>query len=108
MAVNDASPIVLPDTDPLAGQPVTTRMARIGITVTHRSEILEQVTLDRDEAARVSAPVGSLAIRLTRVHYTDSNRAVETADFLLPAAHWTIAYHHKHPAEIARTPYSSP
>jgi len=95
MEITGATPVVLPTGGPLAGITVAERMAHLGIAVTRVAETLIPVVLNRDQAQRVSAPTGSPAYVISRVHYDADDRPVETADLLVPAVHWDLVYSHQ-------------
>ncbi|WP_055533874.1 GntR family transcriptional regulator [Streptomyces graminilatus] len=95
MEITGATPVVLPSGGLLACLTVPERMAHLGIAVTRVAETLTPVVLDRDQAQRVSAPSGSPAHVISRVHYDADDRPVETADLLIPAAHWDLLYIHQ-------------
>ncbi|WP_063794030.1 GntR family transcriptional regulator [Streptomyces graminilatus] len=101
MALTGATPVVLPTSGPLAGRSVAARMAHLGLTVDHITETLAPVALDHDQARGLSAPAGSLAFRITRVHFAVGGRPVETADLLVPAAYWEVNYDHRQVADGA-------
>lgn len=88
------SPVVLPGAGPLAGRTVAERLKTVGVRVTAVKETLTPVALDRVQAQRVSAPAGSMATVITRTHTAADGRPVETADILVPALHWELAYEH--------------
>ncbi|GGX58474.1 GntR family transcriptional regulator [Streptomyces noursei] len=93
MALTGGSVIVLPEGGPLAGRGVTARMAHIGITVTRAEEVVRPIQLDRGQAKLLAgATLGSLATLIERTHYATDGRPVETADILVPADRWDIAY----------------
>jgi GntR family transcriptional regulator len=94
MEITGATPVVLPTGGPLAGLTVAERMAHLGIAVSRVTETLTPIILDRDQAQRVSARAGSPAYSISRVHHS-ADRAVETADLLIPAAHWNLVYSHQ-------------
>jgi len=92
MAVTGGSVIVLPEGGPFAGRGVPARMASIGVEVVRVREIPRPVQIDRDQAHLLGVPVGSRATLIERTYYDVSGRAVETADVLVPANRWEIAY----------------
>ncbi|MFJ4800883.1 GntR family transcriptional regulator [Streptomyces murinus] len=95
MELTGSSPVVLPGHGPLADSTVAERMAQADVRVIAVKETLTPVVLDRVQAPRVSAPVGSMAIVIARTHVADDGRVVETADLLVPALHWELAYQHQ-------------
>ncbi|KPI02892.1 putative transcriptional regulator, GntR family [Actinobacteria bacterium OK074] len=95
MALTGVTPVVLPDSGPLAGRTVTERMAHIGITVERVIKTLTPVVLAPDQAARVSAGSGAPAPLISRTHQTSAGLPAETADVLVPAVHWNLVYEHR-------------
>lgn len=92
MAVTAGTPVLLPESGPLAGRGVTARMAHIGVTVSRIIETPRPVRLDRDQAHLLGTSIGVLATRIERTHYDVGGRPVETADVLAPADRWDIIY----------------
>ncbi|GGN62039.1 GntR family transcriptional regulator [Streptomyces kronopolitis] len=93
MELTGASVVVLPEGGPLAGHGVTARMAHLGITVALVVEVPRPVQLDRAQARLLAdATVGSLATVIARTHYDTAGRAVETADIIVPADRFDLAY----------------
>ncbi|MFE3881782.1 GntR family transcriptional regulator [Streptomyces lydicus] len=93
MELTGGTVVVLPEGGPLAGRGVAARMAHLGITVTQAVEVPRPVQLTRAQAQLLAgAIVGSLATLIARTHYDASGQPVETADILVPADRWDIAY----------------
>ncbi|MDO0912848.1 GntR family transcriptional regulator [Streptomyces sp. DT2A-34] len=92
MAVTGGTLVVLPEGGPLAGQGVVARMAHLGITVDRVVELPHPVLMGREDAQMLGVASGSRATLIERTHYDDAGRPVETADFLVPASLWDIAY----------------
>lgn len=84
--------VVLPEGGPFAGHGVIARMAQIDIVVARVAEVPRPVLIDRDQAQVLGISAGSLATCIERTHFTGEGLAVETADFLVPAALWDITY----------------
>ncbi len=92
MAVTGGTAVVLPEGGPLAGRGVVARMAEIGIAVTRVRETPRPVLIDRHQAHLLGIAVGSQATLIERIYYDNRGRPVETADILLPAERWDVAY----------------
>ncbi|MEU6331994.1 GntR family transcriptional regulator [Streptomyces sp. NPDC047049] len=93
MELTGTTVVVLPEAGPLAGRGVAARMAHIGITVTQAVEVPRPIQLSRAQAQLLAgATVGSLATLIARTHYDTSGRPVETADIIVPADRWDVAY----------------
>ncbi|MEU6213106.1 GntR family transcriptional regulator [Streptomyces sp. NPDC047023] len=92
MAITGKSSVVLPDGGPFAGRSVVDRMAHLGIRVVRTVERPRPVQVDRDQAQQLGIPAGTLATLIERTYYDDVGRPVETADLLIPAHRWALAY----------------
>ncbi|NEC24594.1 GntR family transcriptional regulator [Streptomyces parvus] len=92
MALTGKTVVVLPEGGPLAGQGVVARMSHIGITVTRAVERIHPVRVDRPQAELLGIATGAQATSIQRTHYDTGGRPVETADIVVPAEHWEIAY----------------
>ncbi|GHF74103.1 GntR family transcriptional regulator [Streptomyces mashuensis] len=92
MSLTGGTPIVLPEGGPLAGRGVVERMAHIDITVTRAVEMPQPVQVDHDQAELLGIAAGSQATLIERTYYAADGQAVETADVLVPAERWKIAY----------------
>nr|WTB11997.1 GntR family transcriptional regulator [Streptomyces antimycoticus] len=92
MSITGGTVIVLPEGGPLAGRGVTARMAHLGITVQKAVETLRPVHVDKDQAQLLGVPAGTQATLIQRTHYSTDGTPVETADLLIPADRWDIAY----------------
>lgn len=92
MSITGGTLIVLPEGGPFAGAGVPVRMDAIKIKVVRVRELPRAVQIDREQAHLLGLPAGSRATLIERTHYDTSGRAVETADLLVPANQWEIAY----------------
>jgi GntR family transcriptional regulator len=92
MSVTGGTIAVLPEGGPLAGRGVVARMAEIGVLVTRAVEVPHPVRIDRGQAQLLGTAPGLPAILIERTHYDEGGRPVETADILMPAERWQIAY----------------
>ncbi|MET9219054.1 GntR family transcriptional regulator [Streptomyces sp. NPDC003300] len=84
--------VVLPEGGPHAGAGVVTRMAEIGITVSHAVERPEPRVATTEEATLLGIQRGSLVTHIRRTYYSDDGQPVETADIVVPAALCEIVY----------------
>ncbi|MFE2292017.1 GntR family transcriptional regulator [Streptomyces sp. NPDC059452] len=92
MTLTGRTVVVLPEGGPLAGRGVAARMAHIGITVARAVEHIRPVRVDRHQAELLGIATGAQATSIQRTHYDTGDRPVETADIVIPAEHWEIAY----------------
>ncbi|MFJ2598742.1 GntR family transcriptional regulator [Streptomyces erythrochromogenes] len=92
MAITGQTAVVLPDGGPFAGRSVVDRMAHLGIRVVRAVEQPRPVQVDRDQAQQLGIPAGTLATMIERTFYDSTGRPVETADLLIPAHRWSVAY----------------
>ncbi|TLQ38948.1 GntR family transcriptional regulator [Streptomyces marianii] len=92
MAITGGTVVVLPEGGPLAGHGVVARMAHLGVTVARVVEKPRPVHVDREQAQMLGIAAGAQATLIERTHYDASGRPVETADILIPADRWDIAY----------------
>lgn len=92
MAVTDGSPVLLPESGPLAGRGVVERMRSIGITVTHAIEVPRPSRATQDQANLLGISLGELLTIIERTYYDVDGRPVETADVIVPDLRWEIAY----------------
>ncbi|MFE3597839.1 GntR family transcriptional regulator [Streptomyces sp. NPDC059096] len=92
LAVTGRTPVMLPEEGPLGGCGVVERMAAIDIVV---DNVLEEVGARpglADELITLGGVPGHVVMVLERTYYA-SGRAVETADVVVPADRYRIAYH---------------
>ncbi|MFJ3646247.1 GntR family transcriptional regulator [Streptomyces murinus] len=92
MAITGGTVVVLPEGGPLAGAGVIARMAHLGIMVVRAVERPCPVQADRDQAHLLGISAGAQATLIERTHFAVDGRAVETADFFVPASRWAIEY----------------
>jgi DNA-binding GntR family transcriptional regulator len=90
-ALTTGTPIMLPEEGPHAGKGVVERMAVIGQRITHAEETVTARPALASEAERLHMRPGGTVITIARVYRTDE-RAVETADIVLPADRYAVAY----------------
>ncbi|MBT2398099.1 GntR family transcriptional regulator [Streptomyces sp. ISL-100] len=92
LAVTGRTPVMLPEEGPLAGCGVVERMAAIDIVV---DNVVEEVGARpglAEELMRLGGVPGHAVLVIERTYYA-SGMAVETADVVVPADRYRIAYH---------------
>jgi GntR family transcriptional regulator len=82
---------MFPEEGPHAGKGVVERMAVIGQQITHAEETVTARPALASEAERLDMRPGGIVLTIARVYRTDE-RAVETADIVLPAERYAVAY----------------
>ncbi|WP_267243205.1 GntR family transcriptional regulator [Streptomyces sp. PR69] len=90
--VTGRTPVMLPEEGPLGGCGVVDRMAAIDIVV---DNVLEQVAARpglAEELLALGGVPGHVVLVIERTFYA-SGRAVETADVIVPADRYRLAYH---------------
>src|SRR5205823_449924 len=90
-ALTSGTPVMFPEEGPHAGKGVVERMAVVGQRITHAEETVTARPALASEAERLDMRPGSTVITIARVYRTDE-RAVETADIVLPAERYAVAY----------------
>ncbi len=90
-ALTSGTAIMLPEEGPHAGKGVVERMAVIGQQITHAQETVAARPALADEAERLSIRPGGIVLTITRTYRT-GQRAVETADIVLPAERYAVTY----------------
>lgn len=81
---------MLPEEGPYAGAEVVARMRAIGHEVAPATEVVTARAVLADEAERLGEPMGSIVMLIQRTHTGD--RAVETADIVVPVDRYELAY----------------
>lgn len=92
LEVTGRTPVMLPEEGPLGGSGVVERMAAIGIVV---DNVVEEVGARpglAEELLTLGGVPGHVVMVLERTYYA-SGRAVETADMVVPADRYRVAYH---------------
>ncbi|WP_406862924.1 GntR family transcriptional regulator [Streptomyces sp. HUAS MG47] len=92
LAVTGRTPVMLPEEGPLGGCGVVERMAAIDVVV---DNVVEEVGARpglAEELLTLGGVPGHVVLVLERTFYA-SGRAVETADVVVPADRYRIAYH---------------
>ncbi|PRH78221.1 GntR family transcriptional regulator [Streptomyces solincola] len=92
LGLTGRSPVMLPEEGPLGGCGVVERMAAIDVVV---DNVVEEVGARpglADELAALGGVPGHVVMVVRRTYYA-SGRAVETADVVVPADRYRLAYH---------------
>ncbi|GAA1352445.1 GntR family transcriptional regulator [Streptomyces beijiangensis] len=92
LAVTGRTPVMLPEEGPLGGCGVVERMAAIDLVV---DNVVEEVGARpglAEELMSLGGVPGHVVLVISRTYYA-SGRAVETADIVVPADRYRIAYH---------------
>jgi DNA-binding GntR family transcriptional regulator len=83
--------IMFPEEGPHAGWGVVERMAVIGQQITHAEETVAARPALASESERLDIRPGGIVTTIARVYRT-AERAVETADIVLPAERYAVTY----------------
>ncbi len=92
LAVTGRTPVMLPEEGPLGGRGVVARMAGIDIVV---DNVVEEVSARPGlavEMAELGGVPGHIVLVVSRTFFT-GDRPVETADLVVPADRYHLAYH---------------
>jgi len=92
LEVTGRSPVMLPEEGPLGGCGVVERMAAINIVVDNVVEVVGARPGLAEELLALGGVPGHVVMVLERTYYA-SGRAVETADVVIPADRYRLAYH---------------
>ncbi len=92
MAITDGTPILLPESGPLAGRGVVERMRSIGITIAYAFEVPRPSRATQEQANLLGISLGELLTIIERTYYDSDDRPIETADVVVPDVRWEIAY----------------
>lgn len=92
LAVTARTPVMLPEEGPVGGKGVVERMAAIDIVVDNVIEELTARPCLADEAAQLGGVAGHVVLVISRTYFA-SDRPVETADVVVPADRYRVAYH---------------
>lgn len=92
LALTGRTPVMLPEEGPLGGMGVVERMAAIDLVVDNVTEEIGARPGLADELMLLGGVPGHVVIDIRRTYYA-SGRAVETADVVVPADRYRIAYH---------------
>lgn len=83
--------VMFPEEGPHAGTGVVDRMAVIGQHITHAEEAVSARPALAAEAERLGIRPGAIVLTIARTYHT-SQRAVETADIVLPVERYALVY----------------
>lgn len=92
MAITGGTPIVLPETGPLAGKGVVERMSSIGVVVETVIEVPRPARATQEQANLLGIGVGDLVLRIERTIHDTGGRPVETADIVIPDVRREVVY----------------
>ncbi len=86
------TPVMLPEEGPLGGMGVVERMAAIDVVVDNVTEEVGARPGLAEELLALGGVPGHVVLVIQRTFYA-SGRAVETADVVIPADRYRVAYH---------------
>ncbi|MEU8539190.1 GntR family transcriptional regulator [Streptomyces sp. NPDC048717] len=92
LSVTGRTPVMLPEEGPLGGCGVVERMAAIDIVVDNVVEEISARPGVAGELLTLGGVPGHVVLVIERTYYA-SGRAVETADIVVPADRYKLAYH---------------
>ncbi|QEV20013.1 GntR family transcriptional regulator [Streptomyces alboniger] len=92
LAVTGRTPVMLPEEGPLGGCGVVERMAAIDVVVDNVAEEVGARPGLAEELTALGGVPGHVVLVVQRTYYA-SGRPVETADIVVPADRYRIAYH---------------
>ncbi|HEY8979177.1 MAG TPA: GntR family transcriptional regulator, partial [Streptomyces sp.] len=92
LALTGRTPVMLPEEGPLGGMGVVERMRAIDVIVDNVTEEVGARPGLADELHALGGVPGHVVIVVQRTYYA-SGRAVETADVVIPADRYRVAYH---------------
>jgi GntR family transcriptional regulator len=92
MAITDGTPVVLPESGPLAGKGVVQRMRSIGVVVATVIELPRPARATQAQANLLGISFGDLVLQIERTIYDTDGRPVETADIVIPDMRREVAY----------------
>ena len=92
LAVTGRTPVMLPEEGPLGGMGVVERMAAIDVIVDNVTEEVGARPGLAEELQALGGVPGHVVIVVQRTYYA-SGRPVETADVVIPADRYQVAYH---------------
>lgn len=91
MAVTGRTPVLLPEEGPVGGQGVVERMAALDLVVDNVSEDIGARPGLAEETSVLGGVPGHVVIEIQRTYYA-SGQPVETADIVIPAERYRVAY----------------
>ncbi|MEV3871301.1 GntR family transcriptional regulator [Streptomyces sp. LE64] len=92
LALTGRTPVMLPEAGPLRGTGVVRRMSAIDVVVDNVTEEVGARPGQADELLALGGVPGHVVLEIRRTFYA-SGRAVETADLVVPADRYRVAYH---------------
>lgn len=92
LAVTGRTPVMLPEEGPLGGMGVVERMAAIDVIVDNVTEEVGARPGLAEELQALGGVPGHVVLVVHRTYYA-SGRPVETADVVIPADRYRVAYH---------------
>ena len=92
LAVTGRTPVMLPEEGPLGGMGVVERMRAIDVVVDNVTEEVGARPGLAEELLALGGVPGHVVLVIQRTYYA-SGRPVETADVVVPADRYRIAYH---------------
>lgn len=91
LELTEGTPVMLPERGPMAVRGVRDRMASIGQRIRHATEVVTARPVMQDEAERLRVSAGAIVNVIQRTYWT-SERAVETADIVVPVDRYELLY----------------
>ncbi|MEU8591009.1 GntR family transcriptional regulator [Streptomyces sp. NPDC048664] len=92
LALTGRTPVMLPEEGPLGGMGVVERMAAIDVIVDNVTEEVGARPGLAEELVALGGVPGHVVLVIQRTYYA-SGRPVETADVVVPADRYQVAYH---------------
>lgn len=92
LALTGRTPVMLPEEGPLGGSGVVERMAAIDIVVDNMAEEVGCRPGLAEELLALGGVPGHTVLTIRRTYFA-SGRPVETADVVVPADRYRVAYH---------------
>ncbi|WP_063771990.1 GntR family transcriptional regulator [Kitasatospora mediocidica] len=100
LGLSGGTPVVFPELGPLAGVGVVLRFASIGLAPTRVTEDVAARPILEAEATSLGVPLGTTVLMIERTHWA-GDVPVETADLVLAADRFRLAYEIEVPPEAA-------
>jgi len=91
LALTGGTPVMFPEEGPHAGRGVVERMAVIGQQIIAAEEVVSARPALAAEAARLGIRAGATVLTIARTYRT-GERAVETADIVIPVERYSLVY----------------
>ncbi|MET7638268.1 GntR family transcriptional regulator [Streptomyces sp. NPDC005438] len=92
LAITGRTPVMLPEEGPLRGKGVVERMAAIDVIVDNVAEEVSSRPALAEEAMGLGGVAGQSVLVIQRTYYA-GRQPVETADVVVPADRFRVAYH---------------